>query len=111
MKLAFWFLAGALLAAEGCGVAIGAEMQMPQDRAYVSRHAAAPRISRFVCNDYGHCWSSSLLKPEDYASGHLFLFNRVNRRAGFCKGYYFQYPVGWDECLGAWDHGRGRIYW
>jgi len=110
MKFAFWLLAGALFVAEGCEVAIGAEMQVPRERTHLSRHAAAPRIPRYVCNDYGRCWSSSFLTPEDYASGHLFLVERVNKRAGTCVGYRYQYPVGWDECLGEWDHGHGRIY-
>ena len=110
MKFAVLFLAAAILFAEGCGVASSAEIQVSAERAYGSRHAAVARLPRFVCNDYGRCWKSSLLKPEDYASGQLTLVNRVNRRAGYCVGHHFQYPVGWDECLGDWNYGRGRIY-
>ncbi len=110
MKIVMSFLTAAFLAS-GCASAFAADAAVPHKRAYLSKRVAAPRIPPYVCNDYGHCWRSSLLKPEDYASGHLFLVNRVNRRAGLCKAYYFQYPVAWDECLGAWDHGRGRLYW
>jgi hypothetical protein len=109
MKFAVWVLAAALASAEGCGVATSAELETPHARAYVPRHAGVSRIPRFVCNDDGRCWNSSLLKPEDYASGHLFLVNRVSKRAGYCVGYRYQYPVGWGECLGEWDHGHGRI--
>ena len=110
MKFATWILAASLLPGAGSGLATGAEIEIAPQRTYVARHAYVPRIPPYVCNDYGRCWSSRLVTPEDYASGHLMLVNRVNRRAGYCKAYRFQYPVGWDECLGDWDYGRGRIY-
>lgn len=112
MKFAAWIVAATFISGIGCGAAVGADTAVPQRS--VSMHSAASRhvarLPRFVCNDYGRCWNSSLLKPEDYASGHLTLVNRVNRRAGYCVGYHSQYPVGWDDCLGDWDYGRGRIY-
>jgi hypothetical protein len=109
MKFAMWILAVTLSGAS-VSVAIGAELATPLHRTHVSRHSQFSRMPGFVCNDYGRCWNSSLLKPEDYASGHLFLVNRVSKRAGYCVGYRYQYPVGWGECLGEWDHGHGRIY-
>ncbi len=90
-------------------VTIGAENVQAADAALRYR-AATPKAARLACNQYGRCWDARLMSYEDFNSGQLAPARRVNRRAGTCMGYRWQYPIAWDECAGDYDHGDGYIY-